>query len=170
MERGQKNWHLWEEQKIRESKDEASRLGPKSATLPYSDLVTMMRHLECPCRCIVFVFWALVSVPNDNPWGIIFPETTSLFMDCLKLIVQFSSDKNKAQGIHVSSLPERRITRRAGPWECLFTNFCHVHSRILFRLTFNVVMCCHASTPSPPYPQTKYQGKNCPLVIFSRPS
>ena len=103
-------------------------------------------------------------------WGIIFPETTSLFMDCLKLIVQFSSDKNKAQGIHVSSLPERRITHSAGPWECLFTSFCRVHPSVLFRLTFNIVLCCHASTSSPPYPQTKYQAKNCPLVILSRPS
>lgn len=99
-----KSWHLWEEQKMRENKGKASLLGPKFATLPYSDLVTMMRHHECSCHCIIFIFWVLVSVLNDNPWGIIFPETTSLFMDCLKLIVQISSDENKAQGIHVSSL------------------------------------------------------------------
>lgn len=105
--------------------------------------------------------------------GIVFPETASLFMHCLKWIAQLSRDKKcSARGSHfLVNRQENELSREQRPWWCpqgilimvIFTVFLEADLA-----SFPFLMCGHSCPPGSFYPRPRIRANDCPLVMLSR--
>lgn len=117
MEREQRSWCHRKERKMKGSEARLTSCGWELRdSQPYPDAAAGKRHSKDSCYSVAFIFRALLSEFHENPWGIMFPETASLFTNCFKWIAQLRHDKNEARGLHVSSLTDRRVTGCSQSW------------------------------------------------------
>lgn len=106
--------------------------------------------------------------------GIVFPETASLFMHCLKWIAQLSRDKKwSARASHfLINRQENELSREQRPWWCpqgilmmvIFTFFLEADLA-----SFPFLICRHSCTSGSFYSQRCIIANDCPLVMLSRP-
>lgn len=89
---------------------------------------------------------------NDNAWGTIFPETTSLFVDCLKFVAQFSNNNKRKYKDLMFLLTEEENNAQlqepgpgdsSSPVPITFVLRVLLECSALQCLTFDSIMCCH---------------------------